>query len=95
MNNIIQNWKSSTLTGLRKFDNEIGIWLQVVVCWTLYGSMILFSNLVNLFIERLDKGNNFENKRSSESTNNDNHNNNTRRLALLVIDNEILESLHC
>ena len=25
MNNIIQNWKSSTLTGLRKFDNEIGI----------------------------------------------------------------------
>ena len=57
--------------------------------------MILFSNLVNLFIERLDKGNNFENKRSSESTNNDNHNNNTWRLALLVIDNEILESLHC
>ena len=25
MNNIIQNWKSSTLTGLRKFDNKIGI----------------------------------------------------------------------
>ena len=36
MNNIIQNWKSSTLTGLRKFDNEIGIWLQVVVCFMFY-----------------------------------------------------------
>ena len=68
--------------------------LLYALCFMLYRAMImLFSNLSKLFIERLDKGNNFENKRSSESTNK--HNNNTWRLALLVFNNEILESLHC
>ena len=100
MNNIIQNWKSSTLTGLRKFDNEIGIWLQVLLCWCmlLYISMITwFSNLAKLFFERLDHGNNFENRRSSELN-----------LQIIIIiltlcccfcccirDEEILESLRC
>ena len=100
MNNIIQNWKSSTLTGLRKFDNEIGIWLQVLLCWCmlLYISMITwFSNLAKLFFERLDHGNNFENRRSSEL--------NLqiiiiiltlcRRFCCCIRDEEILESLRC